>query len=158
MKTPDERFESHVERIPESGDWIWTGRVDKNGYGRFEAAGKTWQAHRFSFEAAFGPIQGGLFVCHRCDVPACVNPSHLFLGTNLQNVADRDRKGRQACQSRIRTSKLNAEQVLAIRADPRRMRKIAADYGVSCTSISEIKSGRSWSSLPNPTTPEKDHG
>lgn len=81
--------------IPESGCWIWTGNWNQTGYGSVKRRGK-WvdAAHRLFYKLHVGPIPDGLFVCHKCDVPACCNPDHLFLGTNSENQIDRHRKGR----------------------------------------------------------------
>ena len=75
---------------PNSGCWLWLGRCDGKGYGRFNNT----MVHRLSYLAARGPISAGLLVLHKCDVPGCINPDHLFLGTALDNARDRDRKGR----------------------------------------------------------------
>jgi len=68
--------------------WEWNGPRDYHGYGRKTVNRKTVRLHRLAWEWANGPIPPGMFICHRCDNPPCVNPAHLFLGTNLDNVRD----------------------------------------------------------------------
>lgn len=80
--------------VNSNGCWIWTGSFFKDGYGQMKRNGKNLKAHRVFFEAHKGPIPEGLCVLHKCDTPACVNPEHLWAGTNLQNIQDRDRKNR----------------------------------------------------------------
>ena len=87
-----------MERIlpePNCGCWLWTGdKSGKMGYGRLMYQGRTRAAHRVAYQIFRGPITDGLLVCHRCDVPLCVNPDHLFLGTYTDNSDDMIRKGR----------------------------------------------------------------
>jgi len=79
---------------PNSGCWLWEGSVDGSGYGMVNRKGKILKVHRLAWEASNGPILGDLWVLHRCDVPACCNPAHLFLGTPLDNTRDMIAKGR----------------------------------------------------------------
>jgi len=80
---------------PNSGCWLWEGSVDGCGYGMIVRNGKTLKVHRLAWEEANRQsIPKGMRICHRCDVPACCNPDHLFLGTQQDNIADMVRKGR----------------------------------------------------------------
>jgi hypothetical protein len=87
-----DRFFNKVNKT--NSCWNWTHSTNKFGHGMFSFQGKTLGAHRFSFELHKGPIPSDLFVCHSCDNPACVNPSHLWLGTAKDNVQDMISKNR----------------------------------------------------------------
>lgn len=87
----------NVTRITESGCWIWERAVSREGYGK---VGQLF-AHRLAWESKNGPIPPGMYICHRCDVRACINPAHLFLGTPSENMQDCSRKGRLNDKSRL---------------------------------------------------------
>lgn len=90
-----ERFWARVNKNTESGCWEWIGKsISTNGYANIKRGGKRGGVHRFSFEMHVGPIPIGMMVCHKCDNKRCVNPSHLFLGSNRDNQVDSYQKGR----------------------------------------------------------------
>lgn len=140
-----ERFEEKFRVTP--GCWVWTAALGNKGYGHFWNGSKPVPAHRMSWELYEGEIQAGLHVLHRCDNHLCVNPNHLFLGTNLDNVFDKVQKGRHPVGEKGAKAKLTSDQVLAIRRDNRSQRRIAEDYGVSHTVIGHIKNRVIWRHL-----------
>lgn len=125
----------------------WQGWRDKGGYGLMSKGrrgeGKVG-THRVAWEEAYGPIPEGLFVLHTCDNPPCCEPTHLFLGTQADNLADMSAKGRRAEKEGCGRSSLTELKVSAIRVDTRVQELIASDYGVSQSMISMIKTGRYW--------------
>lgn len=141
-----ERFWPKVSKG--EGCWLWTAFKNRAGYGMIGSVGHAvLLAHRASWEIHFGPIPTGLFVCHRCDVRACVRPDHLFLGTAAENNSDMNEKGR----SRYATlgelnpsSKLTESQVVEIRNSSETQRALAAKHGVSKALIYAIRKRLSW--------------
>lgn len=123
----NERFWSHVEMIPFHQCWEWTGTtLKRQGYGRLQVDGRSFQAHRYSWMLHNGPIPEGLLVCHHCDNKACVRPDHLFIGTTKDNALDASRKGLLDGHPKPKTvcphgHSLTADNVL-IRRTPRRRR------------------------------------
>lgn len=168
------RFWGRVERHGPDDCWPWMGCRDRWGYGSVGIRRRLYVSSRVAWALGHGSDPGDLLVCHTCDNPACCNPAHLWLGTNADNSADRAAKGRtgkwRSTQGRIRgdgyrpnkhghgraygprgethpSAKLTAQQVLTIRNDPRGGRKLAAEYGVSRSTIHYARTGKNWRHL-----------
>jgi hypothetical protein len=157
--TYQEWFLEKVSPEPTSGCWLWTGgyhserRAGKKQrlrkpYGKYSIGEKTLTAHRASYILFVGDIPSGMFVCHRCDNPSCVNPGHLFIGTPSENSADMKAKGRSykpALGEKARV--LSVRDVLEIKNRVSRgegQQKIADRFGISQTMVSRIKLGKVW--------------
>ena len=97
-----EKIEENIQRIPESGCWIWMGYLNKWGYGRLRRNGNKILAHRAAYEEYKQLIPNGLLACHTCDTPSCVNPDHIFIGTHADNMRDAANKGRKRRNTRQR--------------------------------------------------------
>lgn len=145
MTTAD-RFYSNIGEVTESGCWLWKGTPDSSGYGRILVGKVRTKAHRYSYTLHVGPIPDSAYICHRCDVPACVNPEHLFAGTQQDNVDDCVQKGRRVppIGERNRAAKLTEPQVREIRNAPGTTTAIGRQYGVSAVMVSLIKRRKSW--------------
>ena len=140
-----ERLEASVQHDPNGGCWLWAASVNRAGYGVTWHNGRTGLAHRVAWTVYKGEIPFGLMVCHKCDVPACVNPDHLFLGTSLDNNRDKVRKGRCATGSRNGSAKLTAEKVADIRRNATGPSWAEKKYGVCETNYYKImNSDRDW--------------
>jgi hypothetical protein len=122
-----------------SGCWLWRGATNHNGYGVMLGPGrKTVRAHRRCYEVAKGEIGAGLEVCHTCDVPRCVNPDHLWLGTGSDNALDKTRKGRNPIVA------LNDFQVREIRQSKDNTNALARRYGVGWNAVQNARDGRTY--------------
>jgi hypothetical protein len=137
---------------PASECWNWTGNVGLNKYGTVYCGKYLSLAHRVSYTLFRGPITNGLYVCHKCDNPRCVNPSHFFLGTNRDNMADASSKGRMPVGEKSYLARLTAEQVLEIRAacaaGPKGTRtRMAERFGVNEGTIRHIVARRTWTRI-----------
>lgn len=146
VRTSVEKQMARYEPDLNSGCWVWSGSTNGWGYGTIFMNGRAWRAHRMSYEFHVGPITDGLFVCHKCDTPACINPAHLFLGTCCDNAIDAARKGRTKITRGVnnKMSKLTEADIRKIRADPRSLPKIARDYGVYHQTILRAKRRSTW--------------
>lgn len=142
-----DRFWNKVLVAPQ-GCWAWLGAHNLKGYGQFKLGGKQLGAHRVAWELVFGEILTGLFVCHTCDNPGCVNPAHLFLGTNMDNVNDRDKKKRNPRGVKHGMTKLNQEQVMYIRTSNKNHTQLANELGVTDVLVGKIRRNELWKELP----------
>jgi hypothetical protein len=124
-----------VARLPTVRDadtcWPFSGAPTRGGYRRIHIDGKLTKAHRASYRLFVGPIPEGMHVLHRCDNPPCVNPAHLFLGTNLDNIRDAAEKGHKTAH----TAHFYADELEVIRQSGWAVRSLALRFGVSVRTI-----------------------
>lgn len=137
---PDEDLAAERKRLISmrnivNGCWNFTGSLTTGGYGIISHLGKTTAVHRLAYRLFVGPVQSRVPVLHVCDNPACFNPKHLRIGTQLENVLDMDAKGRRVSEK----YKLSKQDVLDIRASTASTRSLAAQYGVRDFTISCIR-------------------
>lgn len=146
-----ERFWRKVDRKQKNDCWNWIGSKIRTGYGQFKSNKKIVLAHRFSWELHFGKIpQNKPCVLHHCDNPKCVNPRHLFLGTQADNVEDminkgRDNKARQKGEDNA-NHKLTVSQIKEIRSLKGKLtqKEIAKMFNVYHTTIEKIHNNKTW--------------
>jgi hypothetical protein len=143
-------FESKIQITP--GCWYWLGARHPRGYGRFRGpCGDT--AHRYSYYSYVGAIPEGAQICHRCDNPSCVNPDHLFVGSNQDNVDDKVAKGRHPKGQKSATSKLSEVEVIEVRrlyvkgSTDYGTRALARKFGISHRQIWGIVTHKGWTHL-----------
>jgi len=171
-ETFQSRFWSHVDK--RDSCWLWTGTTNRAGYGVLSQGYRQFLAHRVAYELTYGPLPDEYFACHHCDNPPCVRPDHLFAGTNAENTADRNRKGRQVKDCHVApehrpygqrngaythpesvrrgeangSAKLSIADIKAIRQEydtiATPISRLAVRYGVSSSSIGDIVHRRTW--------------
>lgn len=141
-----DRFMSKVSKTETC--WIWNGMTDKQfGYGLFGVRDRIMKAHKVSWVMHRGNVPAGMFVCHRCDNPRCVNPEHLFIGTPKENTQDALEKNRMLKGEKNGQHKLTAAQVLAIRARSaagETRESLAAEFDVWSACICKIVKRQRW--------------
>ncbi len=146
------RFWAKVQRLGEDDCWVWTAAQDKDMYGKFRLVKNgeaiDIRAHQYAWELYTGrPVPKGIKVCHKCDHPYCVNPTHLFLGTTLDNNQDATQKGRNPHGETHGRSKLTEEQVKEIRElDKLSVShvQLSIQFGVAESTISDICLMKTW--------------
>lgn len=150
-----ERLFSKV-KVRRNGCWEWTGALSNKGYGRFRIGKKLYLPHRVVYELTYGKIDKDKEICHKCDNPLCVNPTHLFMGTHSDNMKDCFKKGRLVIPinnrkgEQVGNSKLKDADILKIRELDKTMyrKDIAKLYDVHGTQISRCLNGISFKHIP----------
>lgn len=131
--------------------WSWQGSLSIGGYGEFFVKGRgMMRAHRFIYDATHDAPLGDAYGCHRCDNPGCVNPGHIFPGTQTDNMRDMIKKGRRLSHGEHNSRAiLTVEQVMFIKANPQLPNTtLARRFGVAPATISKVKNGTNWKHLP----------
>lgn len=160
------KLRKNVRIAEATGCWEWTKQKTKDGYGRFMISYKSYRAHRASWEIHHGPIPEGMCVLHKCDNPSCVNPDHLFLGTQQDNMKDMRRKGRgydiSKCLVKAKgippikrgesngSAKITDRVVHEIRSrykEIKSQRKLSVIYGVARSQIQRIVNNKAWTHI-----------
>ena len=155
-QSPEKRFWLKIDKKAPNECWEWKAGCFKNGYGAFGYNGKVVKAHRLAWELTYGPIPEGMFVLHHCDNPKCCNAKntkdHLYLGTQLDNMQDRDNKGRASRISknngenhgRAKLTKEQTNEIRRLRNEGYKQQKLADMFGVSRRNIRSILNNKIW--------------
>jgi hypothetical protein len=149
-----ERFWEKVQR--QIGCWKWTGHINEHGYGRLaigkSCAGKLILAHRASWILHYGEIPEGMLVLHQCDNPGCTNPEHLHIGTQSENMQDRQKRTWQAPgleqHPRAQFTNTKVIEIKRLLRSGLSQTKVAAIFGCKVSAVSDISSGRCWKAIP----------
>lgn len=151
MKTSDiERFWSKVDQAGGPAEcWPWTGNTGTTGYGQFWLAGTMRGAHRVAYELGHGVGPGVMHVMHACDTPPCCNPAHLSLGTNAENMADRNAKGRAhrptgSSNPRARLTEQDVAEIRRLSGQGMLTLEIAEQFDVSTVTVNKVVGRRTW--------------
>lgn len=141
------RFWSKVDKRGESECWPWLACRGHFGHGEFKVGNRIAQAHRIAWVLSYGSIGADVVVRHKCDNPPCCNPSHMEVGTLVDNVRDRDARGRTARGEKSGSAKLTAAQVLQIRKSTESHRVTAHKFGITHTTVRSIRTRHTWAHL-----------
>ncbi|NOD65794.1 HNH endonuclease [Ruegeria sp. HKCCD6109] len=143
---PERRFHRLYDKDDQTGCWVWRRPRSKRGYGAISVNGKAQTAHRFAFEMYKRKLLDTELVCHTCDNPSCVNPEHLFAGTQRENMMDMRAKGREnpLLGTDHPHAKLNPQKVREIRSSPLSAYRLAKIYHVSSVTVRRIQQRRLW--------------
>lgn len=154
MPISAEIFWSKVNIAAATECWLWGGSMKSNGYGRIKIHYRETLAHRLAYELAHGDCPPNFCVCHSCDNPRCCNPSHLFLGTQADNMADMIAKGRSRTPvgtadtkgGKNGFAKLTLAQVIEIRSFQGKISHsdLAKKFGVGRSTVGAIQSRQRW--------------
>lgn len=153
-----ERISQKINVDPDTGCFIWTGAVaggnkgvENSKYGYIRINGKSLRVHRFYYELINGPIPDGMVICHRCDNRLCINPEHLFPGTQADNLQDMVEKGRDSHpRGEDNNSKLTESEVFSIREQAEKgasLHELSAKYGVHVVTVRNIVKRKKWAHL-----------
>ena len=147
IETLDDMLERSMP-VPHSGCWIWMPALYPKGYGIAYSGNKVWRAHRLAWALANGREPGRKFVCHKCDIPSCVNPDHLFLGTTNENMADMVAKGRSPRGEKHPRAILTDADVYEMRRLYKEcsvpVRDLAVKFGVALRTAYDVIRYKKW--------------
>ena len=161
-KSLQQRVEQYAVDVLPSGCRVWLGHVDSDGYGiacmKMEDGLKNRRVHRLVYADRHGPIPSGMMVCHKCDIPSCINPDHLFLGSAADNNLDKGKKGRAIpgprdnsrtknpnCKlSEIQVQEIRQRHSFGARTGLNSTASLAREFGVNRTQIQKITRGQQW--------------
>ena len=151
-KTIMERFLRSFSKTEGDSCWLWLKRLDRDGYGQMtfhldNDIIMVKKAHRVAYEILVGEIPTGMCICHKCDNPSCVNPSHLFLGSQADNIRDMVNKKRQMYGKQHWNVKLKPEDILEIKnlvASGLTNTEVAKKFNIAQQTVSAIKNNKSW--------------